>query len=118
MIDDKSFSERLAVMTRFARAQLSHPQSGNWFSMDVRHGDWSCQYAWFYEDGVLICQQCDNLIVIPDLNIKGRAEKADNFSFMAPTVFRGPGEPRHRKLPTRWAVIKQLVKWLWRKERD
>ena len=102
-------------MTRFARVQLAHPQSGNWFSMNVHHGDWYCQYVWYYEDGVLICEQCDNLIVIPDLNIKSRAEKAVNFAYMGPTKFRSKVEHVGGRVTTRWAVVKELLKWLWTK---
>lgn len=108
-----TFARFIDDLTQVARKALAEPEMGNWFSATFNYGDYYYQYAWYYKDGSLVCEQCNNVTYSPDLNIKSRARKREHFGYMAPTVkLLAKDRPSRDTKPGRWSVIRELLRWL------
>lgn len=107
-------------LTIVARKNLAEPEVGNWFSVTFGYGDFNYQYAWYYKDGQLICKQCDNICPSAALNIKSRAAKQEHYGYMEPVKMILAEDQRRGQVSvwehkfSRWAVAKELLRWLWK----
>lgn len=113
MTPETSLVSRVAILAEVAREQLADPHMGNWFSTSFSHGDYNYQYAFYYERGALIAEQCNNVCPMAALNVQSRARKQSNFG-NRPTIFLLAVDHRQRQGDTtRWRVIRELLFWLW-----
>jgi len=115
-----TFNRFTADLTEVARKALAEPELGNWFSATFSYGDYSYQYAWYYKDGQLVCEQCNNICPMAELNIESRARKREHFGYMAPVKMVLATDQRQGQLRvweprfSRWAVVREVLRWIWK----
>ena len=114
MNPEVSLEDMVKELAGVARLQLDNPLVGNWFSVTFSHGDFAYQYAFYYRNGALVAEQCNNICPMPDLNIRSRAEKREQIgNGMTIYLLAKDQRQREHRVSSR-AVLKELVRWFWK----